>query len=47
MMWVYKVMLVFLVAVFLRIVYRDAKKWDWVMIGMILVPMVLRVLGVK
>ncbi len=47
MMIVYKLLLVFFIAVLLKIAWRDAKKWDWVTVGMILVPMILRLFGIK
>ena len=47
MMLIYSLITVFIICIYLYISWKDAKKWDWIMIGMIIIPMILRVLRIK
>ncbi len=47
MMLIYLILTVFIVCIYIYTAWKDAKKWDWVMIAMIVIPMILRVLRIK
>ncbi len=47
MMVIYILLTIFIVGTYLYIAYKDAKKWDWLMIAMILIPMILRIFRIK
>jgi len=47
MMFIYIGLTIFIAAVYIYIAWKDAKKWDWLMIAMIIIPMILRVLRIK
>jgi len=47
MMLIYIILSIFISIVFLVIALKEAKKWDWVMIGMIVIPLFLRIFLIK
>ncbi len=47
MMFIYILLTIFIVAVYIYIAWKDAKKWDWLMIAMIIIPMILRIMRIK
>ncbi len=47
MMILYIIICVFLVITFLYMAYKEAKKWDLVMIAMIIIPLILRIFLIK
>jgi hypothetical protein len=47
MMLIYIILTIFIVGVYLYLAWKDAKKWDWVMIAMIIIPMILRIFRIK
>jgi hypothetical protein len=47
MMLIYLLLVIFIVGVYIYIAWKDARKWDWIMIAMILIPMVLRIFRIK
>jgi len=47
MMLIYILLTIFIVGIYLYIAWKDAKKWDWVMIAMIIIPMILRIFRIK
>ncbi len=44
---VYIIITVFLAGILLYTTVKHAKKWEWVMSAMIIVPMILRILLIK
>ncbi len=47
MMLIYILLTIFIVGVYLYLAWKDSKKWDWVMIAMIIIPMILRIFRIK
>lgn len=47
MMLIYILLTIFIVGVYLYLAWKDAKKWDWLMIAMIIIPMILRIFRIK
>jgi uncharacterized protein YqhQ len=44
---IYIIITVFLAGILLYTTVKHAKKWEWVMSAMIIVPMILRILLIK
>ncbi|MDK2950544.1 MAG: hypothetical protein PWQ77_209 [Kosmotogales bacterium] len=44
---IYIIITVFLAGILLYTTFKHAKKWEWVMSAMIIVPMILRILLIK
>jgi hypothetical protein len=47
MMLIYILLTIFIVGIYLYLAWKDAKKWDWLMIAMIIIPMILRIFRIK
>jgi len=45
--FIYIAIAVYLASVLIYSAYKTAKKWEWVMIAMILIPLILRIFLIK
>jgi len=47
MMAIYIIITIFLAGILLYTTIKHAKKWEWVMSAMIIIPLILRILLIK